>query len=130
MQYSKAALTKFLTHFKELFHDWQGFEEPVLGEAQPHALVSMNYAACSSALMPAAEPCTCKMTCAAQPEPMLYSPLPTCLSCATWLALPICYKVQGFLTLFCNTSIAYTNPFSRIQLILCPYRGQALCMAY
>ncbi|KAL0021859.1 hypothetical protein WJX77_009077 [Trebouxia sp. C0004] len=34
VKYSKAALTKFLTHFKEVFNDWQGFDEPVLGLAK------------------------------------------------------------------------------------------------
>ena len=35
MQYSKTALTKFLTHFKEVFNDWQGFDEPAAGEVHP-----------------------------------------------------------------------------------------------
>ncbi len=35
MQYSKTALTKFLTHFKEVFNDWQEFDEPALGEVYP-----------------------------------------------------------------------------------------------
>ena len=35
MQYSKTALTKFLTHFKEVFNDWQGLDEPVSGEVTP-----------------------------------------------------------------------------------------------
>ena len=32
LQLSKTALDKFLTHFKELFNDWQGSEEPNIGK--------------------------------------------------------------------------------------------------
>lgn len=60
VQYSKAALTKFLTHFKEVFKDWHGFDEPDSGEMHPLS-TSCHGVACRFALITAAEPCTCKM---------------------------------------------------------------------